>query len=139
MESRAAGIASHPVACVLAFRASLPDVLASLAPVVIMCESTQRLHDRPADIEGASIVPVDRADRDVCWIECLLLNKAASDTQCLLGIICDRPSRLVPRSVANHLVESPVFGRNRGCRRELNWSTERIPMGQFEEDLASSI
>jgi hypothetical protein len=90
-------------------------MLASFTPVVAVFEATQRLHRHPADIERATVVPVDELGCDVCWIERLLLNKAAGDTQRLFSIIRDRPSGLVPRSVANHLVELPMFGRNRGC------------------------
>jgi hypothetical protein len=87
-------------------------VLASLAPVVAVFEPTQRLHRHPADIEWITVVPIDKSRRDICWIERLLLNKAAGNTEGLFGIVCNRSCWLIPRPMANHLVELAVLGRN---------------------------
>jgi len=116
-----------PVACVLAFSALLPHVLACLVPLIAVFEATERPHRHAADIERVTVVPRDEPLCDICRIERLVFYQTSGDAQRLFGVVCDRPGWLVPRAVPDHLVESSMFSTDLRRRRKLDWSAKCIP------------
>lgn len=116
-----------PFSRILSFGTILPDLLARLVPLVAVFEPTNLLRRHPPNIERTTIAPRDEPVCNVRQIEPLSFDEASSNAQRLVGVVCDRSSGLVPRSVPDHYVELSVLGGNLRRRRKLDWPTKRIP------------
>jgi hypothetical protein len=102
-------------------------MLACLVPLVAVFETAERPPRHSSNVERATVVPRDEPVSDICRLERVVFDETSCDAQCLFGVVCDRPSGLVPRAVPDHLVKPIVLNTDFRRRHKLDWPAKCIP------------